>query len=349
MQPIDIARSFIQLKVLQPALATQLPDKIRNKILHSNIWLNRFNRVGDLLAYLKRFDASKDNPTYRELKALGLLTFEDIVSEFEAKFSQWAQDCTRLSDFIIGNEYSVYDILILARNYDTRSGGMFVLEADGKPSAVVIKASLSGGKYANEWIECPTRLKYYLKSIDGNFGESYKTNAAIINTPHIPILTFVRNTEQEPFVFRGVFNYNGLHKEEDGSKWFDLELALDQPREVFADAEYIIKNLADSSKVAMLSSREERLARLKTAPKKPTPIKVISTAYVRNPDVVAEVLFRSNGVCEGCHEPAPFMRKSDGSPYLEVHHIIPLAAKGDDTVENGIALCPNCHRRSHFG
>lgn len=37
------------------------------------------------------------------------------------------------------------------------------------------------------------------------------------------------------------------------------------------------------------------------------------------------------------------------SPYLEVHHIIFLAQGGDDTVDNAEALCPNCHRRKHYG
>ncbi len=40
---------------------------------------------------------------------------------------------------------------------------------------------------------------------------------------------------------------------------------------------------------------------------------------------------------------------SDKTPYLEVHHRIPLAKKGEDTVANAIALCPNCHRKSHYG
>lgn len=45
---------------------------------------------------------------------------------------------------------------------------------------------------------------------------------------------------------------------------------------------------------------------------------------------------------------APFLRKKDNSPYLEVHHIITLANGVDDTVENAIAVCPNCHRELHF-
>lgn len=71
--------------------------------------------------------------------------------------------------------------------------------------------------------------------------------------------------------------------------------------------------------------------------------------FKRNPDVVAEVLFRANGICEECNCKAPFNRKSDGTPYLEVHHKISLSDKGEDTVENCIAVCPNCHRKLHYG
>lgn len=46
---------------------------------------------------------------------------------------------------------------------------------------------------------------------------------------------------------------------------------------------------------------------------------------------------------------APFLRASDQSSYLEVHHKVPLADDGDDTVGNAIAVCPNCHREEHFG
>ncbi len=95
--------------------------------------------------------------------------------------------------------------------------------------------------------------------------------------------------------------------------------------------------------------REARLVRLADAPKKPSTRIVETTIYVRNPDVVAEALYRAKGHCEYCGEPAPFLRRSDNAPYLEVHHIITLADGGDDTVENTQALCPNCHRRAHHG
>lgn len=92
-----------------------------------------------------------------------------------------------------------------------------------------------------------------------------------------------------------------------------------------------------------------RRLRLQTAKKNPETVVATTTVYVRNPDVVAEVLSRAKGCCESCNSPAPFNRKADGSPYLEVHHIKQLSKGGQDAVENAIALCPNCHRREHFG
>jgi hypothetical protein len=58
------------------------------------------------------------------------------------------------------------------------------------------------------------------------------------------------------------------------------------------------------------------------------------------------VLRRANGRCEGCAKPAPFLR-SDGSAYLEPHHVKRVADDGPDHPRNVIALCPTCHRRAH--
>jgi hypothetical protein len=96
-------------------------------------------------------------------------------------------------------------------------------------------------------------------------------------------------------------------------------------------------------------STEERLQRLIKASKVPSRTLVVSTVFVRNPDVVAHVLERANGRCESCKEPAPFKRASDGTPYLEVHHTVRLADGGEDSITNAKALCPNCHRKAHYG
>jgi hypothetical protein len=83
---------------------------------------------------------------------------------------------------------------------------------------------------------------------------------------------------------------------------------------------------------------------------KKSPSQSVSKAvsYERDPKVVAWVEKRAAGCCELCGEDAPFKRK-DGSAFLEVHHIVPLGKKGEDTVFNAAALCPNCHRECHHG
>ncbi|MDA8632146.1 HNH endonuclease [Verrucomicrobiales bacterium] len=81
---------------------------------------------------------------------------------------------------------------------------------------------------------------------------------------------------------------------------------------------------------------------------KPKKVNQSSESYERDASVVAFVENRANGICELCCEPAPFNRL-DGSPFLEVHHIVPLSEEGPDTVDNAAALCPNCHRACHYG
>jgi len=101
------------------------------------------------------------------------------------------------------------------------------------------------------------------------------------------------------------------------------------------------KSLSASSKL--------RRKRLNKAPKKPLVSKSYSTTFIRNPDVVAEILEGANGFCEYCEKEAPFKKDTNKNGFLEVHHIIPLSENGFDTVENAVALCPNCHRHAHYG
>ena len=99
---------------------------------------------------------------------------------------------------------------------------------------------------------------------------------------------------------------------------------------------------------ALSLTPEARRKRLAAAPKMPATATVSTRVFLRNADVVADVLHRANGVCEICRKQAPFMRRN-GTPYLEVHHRVQLALGGEDTVENAVAACPNCHREAHFG
>ena len=99
---------------------------------------------------------------------------------------------------------------------------------------------------------------------------------------------------------------------------------------------------------SLRDTSDVRMKRLADTKGIPTRVKLTTFAFVRNPDVVAEALVRANGACQACRNHAPFIRRSDSSPYLEVHHNRPLAQGGKDIIENAIALCPNCHRKAHY-
>ena len=70
-------------------------------------------------------------------------------------------------------------------------------------------------------------------------------------------------------------------------------------------------------------------------------------SYVRDQAVRKAVLRRAQGKCEFCGIEG--FRTKSGSMFLESHHVIKLSEQGLDKITNVIALCPNDHRRAHFG
>lgn len=253
-----------------------------------------------------------------------------------------------LDNLTVGNEYSTLEIVSLAGMKNPRAVGIMTIGPEPNYKAIIVKATLSGGKYANAWITKNEELKYYMFALKGKYNPDYKVNKAIINSQGIPIYVFTREIQSGPFVLSGIFEYVDYTREEDNSKWFRLKKISSWKNNVIENKNYELQ-LEYQVKEARKISKKKLNQRLAAAPKKPEQTQIISTGYKRNPDVIVAVLDRANGICERCHKPAPFYRASDNTPYLEVHHVIPLSENGDDTVENAIALCPNCHREMHFG
>jgi 5-methylcytosine-specific restriction protein A len=79
-----------------------------------------------------------------------------------------------------------------------------------------------------------------------------------------------------------------------------------------------------------------------------TPAERIQRVYKRSAIVADYARARAAGICEACGIAAPF-KSSSGEPFLEVHHIDRLADGGADSCEKVAAVCPNCHRRIHYG
>ena len=90
-----------------------------------------------------------------------------------------------------------------------------------------------------------------------------------------------------------------------------------------------------------------QFSRAKKASKKKLAVYNINTkTFIRDPYVAEYVKRKANGICQLCGNPAPF-KDSNNKPYLESHHIVWLSKGGEDTIENTVALCPNCHRKMH--
>lgn len=83
------------------------------------------------------------------------------------------------------------------------------------------------------------------------------------------------------------------------------------------------------------------------APRRPKRLKSQREEFERSPFVVEQVLRRANGRCEQPECVSDPIVRSDGSIFLEVHHIVWLRNGGYDHRTNAAALCPRCHRSHH--
>ena len=110
------------------------------------------------------------------------------------------------------------------------------------------------------------------------------------------------------------------------------------------EAQSVQRELSEQE-ISKLSNNE--LARY-TAVKniKKDPKKTETVVYYRDPYLKQMVKRIADGKCQYCGSDAPFVDKQ-GNPYLEAHHVIRLADGGQDTIDNVVAICPNCHRKMH--
>jgi len=93
-------------------------------------------------------------------------------------------------------------------------------------------------------------------------------------------------------------------------------------------------------------SLEDLKKRALTASRLPNRRETKTTTYDRNQDVTDYVKEVAKGICQLCDNRAPFIDR-DGDPFLHVHHIIWRKRDGPDSIDNAVALCPNCHAKMH--
>lgn len=120
---------------------------------------------------------------------------------------------------------------------------------------------------------------------------------------------------------------------------YDAKLQVEAEKKFNNHSDLDLFNLATQLKNNSTTSKYKQPSRIK---------KIIRYEYSRNPAIVTLRLRMSKGICGLCDQPGPFIDPSLGYAFLEVHHIKWLSKQGDDSIENTVGLCPNCHTKVHF-
>lgn len=112
-----------------------------------------------------------------------------------------------------------------------------------------------------------------------------------------------------------------------------------------AESAQSVSHELTEEEIARLSDKElARYTAVKNVNREPKTTEAV--VYYRDPYLKQMVKRIAEGKCQYCGESAPFVDKQ-GEPYLEAHHVIRLADGGKDTIDNVVAICPNCHRKVH--
>jgi hypothetical protein len=131
--------------------------------------------------------------------------------------------------------------------------------------------------------------------------------------------------------------------------WLDAETGSRKAAEVKS----AIAVVADEADRLEKLSRDELLAKYQAQiaqrPIRPTRRSLNAYEYDRNPLVIAIARKRAGHRCEVDNCAHPNFETPEGVSYTEVHHIIPLADGGQDTIDNVACLCPAHHRECHMG
>jgi 5-methylcytosine-specific restriction protein A len=226
-----------------------------------------------------------------------------------------------------------------------------------RPNCIIVT---SGGKHGHKAGYSDNRLGdgswYYIgQGSSGDQDPRNSANALLINDNRDVLLFTTREPTAKEFKIRGtrskLYKYEGLFKvggwgyvvptqgKRTGDKLIRVHLLP-------AQNIYSSENLDEESS-EQIDAYEINSLVPTTVSGEGTTLALIEFRK-RSQIVKRYALVRAKGICENCNADAPFVTTSD-KPFLEVHHIFSLADDGPDETQNVAAVCPNCHRKLHFG
>lgn len=203
-----------------------------------------------------------------------------------------------------------------------------------RTNTLVIISHSTMSLYEDRWID--NDLLYFTgmgKTGDQSLSFDQNKTLAESNSNGVDIHLFevLDESKKRKFVYRGrvcLFSepFQETQRGEDGRE----RNAWVFPIKLLSDIRAANGSLSNNDNSSMVNQRE-----------------VMTSQYVRGGSVAEQTKRRANGICQLCNNPAPF-RDNNNEPYLESHHIKWLSRGGQDTIENTVALCPNCHRKMHI-
>jgi len=231
------------------------------------------------------------------------------------------------------------------------SGGM---RFSHRTNVLVLISDHTKSLYDDRWIN--NVFHYTGMGQMGPQSLDYSQNKKLYQSNHTNVTVYLFEVfMQNQYVFKGeVYLSGNPYQEEQLDKKNELRLVWVFPlrlRNEHNEGEIPIEFLESKEKIqknrAKKLTKEDLMIRASRAAHTPGSRTVVTKGYERDMYISEYAKRRANGVCQLCEEPAPFHTKK-GDPYLETHHIEWLSKGGEDTIENTVALCPNCHRRMHF-
>lgn len=228
-------------------------------------------------------------------------------------------------------------------------GGMRRSKTTG---TLVIISDHTKGLYDDKWYGDELHYTGMGKNGDQVLDRNQNKTLAESSTNGVEVHLF-EVLEASKYIYQGVVHlcgspYQEEQEDEQGRRrkvWM-FPLRTSEHAIAVTNSEFNTYTKRQEKKAKLLTKEElEKKARERSS-KKVAYRSVTSTTYIRDPYVSEYAKKRAAGVCELCGCPAPFNDK-DGNPYLESHHIEWLSKGGEDSIENTVALCPNCHRKMH--
>lgn len=232
-------------------------------------------------------------------------------------------------------------------------GMMGGMRRSKKTNTLVIVSDHTKGLYEDKWYG--DVLHYTGMGKVGDQDLNASQNKTLNESNHNGVSVFLFEVfEENHYIYRGQVQlvetpYQQKQVDDEGNLrnvWiFPVKSITDQ--QISIDKKVLDRNYQKKEKkIKKLSDHElaQKAAHLQSL--NPSSRRTISQTYERNPYVTEYAKRRAKGICELCEQEAPFKTKQN-EPYLETHHIEWLSNGGADTIENTVALCPNCHKKMH--